>query len=77
MIAGVVAGVLLILISFGINEPFMTNGYADPMWSLAAPEVVIVPELSMPPPLPAVELRGPVRARVGGDPGDSRRDDQV
>jgi hypothetical protein len=41
MIAGVVAGVLLILISFGINEPFMTNGYADPMWSLAALGAVV------------------------------------
>ncbi len=33
---GVVSAVLLVLISFGITGPFMTNGYADPLWSLAA-----------------------------------------
>ncbi len=41
MISGVAAGVLLIFIAFGINEPFMTNGYADPMWSLAALGAVV------------------------------------
>ena len=35
-VAGVVAAVLLVFIAFGITEPFMTNGYADPIWSLAA-----------------------------------------
>ncbi len=33
---GVVAAVLLVFIAFGITEPFITNGYADPLWSLAA-----------------------------------------
>jgi len=41
MLAGVVAAVLLIFISFGITEPFMTNGYADPIWSLAALGAVV------------------------------------
>jgi len=36
MMVGVVSAVLLIFIAFGITEPFMTNGYADPLWSLAA-----------------------------------------
>ena len=36
MVVGVVAAVLLVFIAFGITEPFMTNGYADPLWSLAA-----------------------------------------
>jgi hypothetical protein len=36
MVGGVVAAVLLVFIAFGITEPFMTNGYADPLWSLAA-----------------------------------------
>jgi hypothetical protein len=36
MAMGVVAAVLLVFIAFGITEPFMTNGYADPLWSLAA-----------------------------------------
>ena len=35
-VVGVVAGVLLVPVAFGITEPFMTNGYADPLWSLAA-----------------------------------------
>ena len=30
------AAVLLVFVAFGITEPFMTNGYADPLWSLAA-----------------------------------------
>lgn len=33
---GIVAAVLLVVIAFGIVGPFMTNGYADPTWSLAA-----------------------------------------
>ncbi len=33
---GLVAAVLLVPVAFGISEPFMTNGYADPIWSLAA-----------------------------------------
>jgi hypothetical protein len=28
--------VLLVFVAFGIAEPFITNGYADPIWSLAA-----------------------------------------
>jgi hypothetical protein len=36
MAAGVVAAVLLVPIAFGVTEPFITNGYADPIWSLAA-----------------------------------------
>ena len=36
MVVGVVAAVLLVFVAFGIAEPFMTNGYADPIWSLAA-----------------------------------------
>jgi hypothetical protein len=36
MIVGAVAATLLVFVSFGITEPFMTNGYADPIWSLAA-----------------------------------------
>ncbi|MHB8498445.1 MAG: hypothetical protein ACYDES_10750 [Acidimicrobiales bacterium] len=33
---GIVAAVLLVVIAFGIVGPFMTDGYADPTWSLAA-----------------------------------------
>ncbi len=33
---GVVSAGLLVFIAFGITEPFMTNGYADPIWALAA-----------------------------------------
>jgi hypothetical protein len=40
MVVGVVAAVLLVFIAFGITEPFMTNGYADPLWSLAGVGVV-------------------------------------
>ncbi len=36
MVVGVVTAVLLVFVAFGITEPFMTNGYADPIWSLAA-----------------------------------------
>ena len=35
MVVGVAAAVLLVFIAFGTTEPFMTNGYADPLWSLA------------------------------------------
>jgi hypothetical protein len=41
MVAGVVAAVLLVFVAFGITEPFMTNGYADPIWSLAAVGAVV------------------------------------
>jgi hypothetical protein len=36
MVIGVVSAVLLVFVAFGIAEPFITNGYADPIWSLAA-----------------------------------------
>lgn len=36
LVAGVVAAVLLVPVASGITGPFMTNGYADPIWSLAA-----------------------------------------
>ena len=36
MVVGVVSAGLLVFVAFGITEPFMTNGYADPIWSLAA-----------------------------------------
>jgi hypothetical protein len=36
MVVGVAAAVALVFVAFGITEPFMTNGYADPLWSLAA-----------------------------------------
>jgi hypothetical protein len=36
MLVATVAATLLVFIAFGITEPFMTNGYADPIWSLAA-----------------------------------------
>jgi len=36
MVAGVAAAVLLVLVAAGVTEPFLTNGYADPLWSLAA-----------------------------------------
>jgi hypothetical protein len=41
MVVGVVAAVLLVCVAFGITEPFMTNGYADPIWSLAAVGAVV------------------------------------
>jgi hypothetical protein len=34
--AGVVVAVLLVVVAAGVTEPFLTNGYADPLWSLAA-----------------------------------------
>jgi len=36
MVVGVVAAVALVFVGFGITEPFTTNGYADPLWSMAA-----------------------------------------
>ncbi len=36
MVVGVAAAVLLVFVAAGITEPFLTNGYADPIWSLAA-----------------------------------------
>ncbi len=33
---GVAAAVLLVVVAAGVTEPFLTNGYADPLWSLAA-----------------------------------------
>jgi len=36
MVVGVLAAVLLVFVSAGVTEPFLTNGYADPLWSLAA-----------------------------------------
>ena len=36
MVTGVVAAVLLVFVAAGVTEPFLTNGYADPIWSLAA-----------------------------------------
>jgi hypothetical protein len=35
-VVGIAAALLLVFVAFGITEPFMTNGYADPIWSLAA-----------------------------------------
>lgn len=32
---GVAVGVLLLFVYFGVTEPFTTNGYADPLWSVA------------------------------------------
>ncbi len=36
LVVGVGAAVALVFVAFGITEPFMTNGYADPLWSIAA-----------------------------------------
>jgi hypothetical protein len=36
MVAGIVAAVLVVVVAAGVTEPFLTNGYADPLWSLAA-----------------------------------------
>ena len=35
-VVGAVVAVCLVFVTFGVAEPFLTNGYADPMWSLAA-----------------------------------------
>jgi hypothetical protein len=34
--AGVVSAVLFVFVAFGVFGPFSTNGYADPLWSVAA-----------------------------------------
>ncbi len=34
--AGIAVAALLVVVAAGITEPFLTNGYADPLWSLAA-----------------------------------------
>jgi hypothetical protein len=36
LVVGIASAALLVFVAFGITEPFMTNGYADPIWSLAA-----------------------------------------
>jgi hypothetical protein len=36
LVAGIVAAVLMVFVAAGITEPFLTNGYADPIWSLGA-----------------------------------------
>ena len=36
MASGIVGALLLIVVAAGVTEPFLTNGYADPLWSLAA-----------------------------------------
>ena len=33
---GLVVAVLVVVVAAGVTEPFLTNGYADPLWSLAA-----------------------------------------
>jgi hypothetical protein len=35
-VAGIVCAVLFVLVTFGVFGPFSTNGYADPLWSVAA-----------------------------------------
>ncbi len=40
MVAGVVVAGALALVALGTVGPFLTNGYADPMWALAATGVV-------------------------------------
>ena len=40
VVAAIVAPVV-VLIGAGITEPFLTNGYADPMWSLSAAGAVL------------------------------------
>lgn len=34
--AGSLSAIAIVPIAFGIQEPFITNGYADPMWALCA-----------------------------------------
>jgi hypothetical protein len=41
LVTGVVGAVLLVFVAFGVTEPFATNGYADPIWSLAAVGAVV------------------------------------
>ena len=35
-VAGAVAAPLLVVVAAGVTTPFLTNGYADPIWSVAA-----------------------------------------
>jgi hypothetical protein len=35
-LTGIAVAGLLVVVAAGITEPFLTNGYADPLWSLAA-----------------------------------------
>ena len=35
-VVGSAGAVLLVLVAAGVTEPFLTNGYADPLWSSAA-----------------------------------------
>lgn len=36
LVVGVAGAFLAVVVAAGITEPFLTNGYADPIWSLAA-----------------------------------------
>ena len=36
LLTGIAVAGLLVVVAAGITEPFLTNGYADPLWSLAA-----------------------------------------
>ena len=36
LLTGIAAAALLVVVAAGVTEPFLTNGYADPLWSLAA-----------------------------------------
>ncbi len=40
-VAAAVAAPAMVLVGAGITEPFLTNGYADPMWSLCAAGAVL------------------------------------
>lgn len=40
-VVGLVLAPLLVVTAYGLAEPFMTNGYADPLWSLAALGAVV------------------------------------
>jgi len=35
-VVGLMAALALVFVTFAITEPFMTNGYADPIWALSA-----------------------------------------
>ncbi len=39
--AALVAAPLLVIVTAGVTTPFLTNGYADPIWSLAAVGVMV------------------------------------
>jgi hypothetical protein len=41
VLASIGVAVLLIFVFFGVTEPFTTNGYADPLWSVAAVGAVV------------------------------------